>query len=414
MLEDEMNNGPDSRLDVIDLASRFDVVVKDNVPSQAANKHETTKTELKAANMNVSKMELQKDQLQWVQAEKDEKFKELLLESNVTLLNYKGQVQRQECELAILRADRIKLQGQVEEQRSLLWKLEEANNFYRLRWMRFSNSIGRSNETDQDEMKYDATVEQCKSSAAIESLRRKNRHFEKLNATLFDELTKKNGIICKMSCSNSFAEVSAILTEELERSLNIATERSVAYAESQMKVDKLTEAINRLKLNNTQRAADTQEKFQCVGKSKSFQSDQTTTSKLDGIKSLSSIFSRSFNASSSGMDTSYNASNVGKHSVKADLLSLSIPRIDFSIRCGNTSGVVISKTPTASKNTKVPIESCCSTEKDTHRTSFTDHDDASSGASKLDFFSSPKDKRVEPYDASDDLLNASQPKIFLI
>ena len=173
-LEDEINEMHDSRLDVIDLTRRLDKLSTE-CPSPASRDmalaYETTKKDLHTAQNTIASLTAKLDRLYASKIENDEKVKNLLMESNTTIDNYEGQVRRQEYEFMQLRADRIKLQGQLERQRLLLWEMEESRHYSRLRWVKLSESISVQYETDQDTIIHDMTVEQCKTTAAIESLR---------------------------------------------------------------------------------------------------------------------------------------------------------------------------------------------------------------------------------------------------
>lgn len=379
-VEDEMNEMHDSRLDVIDLTRRLELISTDSpfpVSRGMALKYEDTKKDLQIAQTTIASLTAKLERIHAAKIENEEKVKSVLLESKETIDNYEGQVRRQEYELAELQADRLKLQSQLERHRSLLWEMEESRHYNRLRWVKLSESKYRQYETDQDEIIHDMTVEQCKSVVAIESIRRKNRHLETLKTSLVDELAKKNDVICKMSRCGSSVHVSKSMNEEQERTLNMATELSVAYAECQMKVDKLTETVNRLKLEQIQKsdAKDHGTPFRSILKNKSFQLEQSTTSKLDGIKSMSSIFSRSFNTSFIGMDATCDLN-------QDDARSMSIPRIEFAVSCGNVAGIKVAKVPTVLKNTSIPVELNPNKEKVMVASSFTDKDDVLSGTSK--------------------------------
>ena len=370
--EDDMNEIHDSRLAVTDLTQRLDLISNENsdtATSQGKDIHETTKMKLHAAHYTISMLTEKMYRLCKSQVEDKEKSKNITLEAKAIVHKYEGQIQRQELELTVVRADQFKVQSQIEEQRSMLWQIEEDRHYNRLRWMKLSESLGRTVEMDHDAKNYDIMVDQCRSNATIASLRQKNRYLEKLKISLSAELRKKNDVICKMSRCTSFVEVLESVKEEQERSLCIATELSVAYAESQMKVDKLTEVINRLKLTNSK------------SDSQGYQSPfQSTTSKLDGIKSISSIFSRSFNASFIGMNTSCNANNNDSHPVKVELISRRSLRTESTISCGNDSEGKITKTPSGLKINATPITSNQNKEKVSLCTAFTDKCDVFSGS----------------------------------
>ena len=439
VLEDEMNDIHDSRLDVIDLTRKLNLLSNQNpgllsVSPETTRMYEAAKMELQAANNTILTITAKIDRLRTSQIENDEKIANMQLESKESIEHYQGQIQRQAYELTDLRAQQLKLQSKVEQQRSLLWEMEESRHYYRQRWNRLSATMGRPDETDQDAKMNAMTAEQCKSNTTIESLRRKNRFLEQLKTSLSAELCNKSSIICQMSRCSTFVEATECLMEEQERSLNMATELSVAYAECQMKVDKLTETINRLKLEQIQKS-DLQvnnSPFRSLVRNKSYQLDQSTTTKLDGIKSISSIFSRSFNASFVGMDTSCDSNYGDSRPLKVDLLSMSIPKIDFTVSCGNVSGIKVTKTASGLKNTPIPTETNRSKEKLNVASSFTDNGDVLSGTSKHDVVRSfrketgsgtvKKDKEQKTskaignkhHDTSDDFTDLAEPRIITI
>jgi hypothetical protein len=257
--------------------------------------------------------------------------------------------------------------------------------------MRLSESIGQKDGMDRDAKKNDdMMLEQCTLNATIKSLRQKNRCLERLTASLSDELCQKNRVICKMSRCSLFVDVVEVAKEEQERSLTMATELSVAYAESQMKMDKLTEIINQLQLERIQKS----DAYNSVStRMKSYQSEESAPSKFDGInKHMSTIFSQSFNASSTtGLDTSCNTSHGDSRSVKADVLSMSIPKIDFTFSLGNASGLKITKPSTGWNNAAVPTKSNQNDEKVIPYSSLADQGGRTSRTSKHDVRSSLKD-----------------------
>ena len=72
---------------------------------------------------------------------------------------------------------------------------------------------------------------------------------------------------------------------------------------------------------------------------------------------MSSIFSKSFNTSFSGIDTSNSSKRDDARSSIADVLSLSLPRLDISVSCGNASGINITQVSHVVNNTSILIDS---------------------------------------------------------
>jgi predicted RNase H-like nuclease (RuvC/YqgF family) len=136
-----------------------------------------------------------------------------------------------------------------------------------------------STEIEEDARSDELTVEHCKSITVIESLRRKYRHLESLEKTLSDERYKKNAIISRMSRCCSGVATSESIKGEQDRCVSMATELSVAYVECQMKVDKLTETVNRLKLEQIQKSDshDLETPLRSIIRNKSYQLEQSTT-----------------------------------------------------------------------------------------------------------------------------------------
>ena len=362
-VHDELSELHDCRLEIIDLTRRFDLISNDNqgnISAEATSNSEITKAELHTAHTTISCLNAKLEHLRASQKESNGKMMNLLLESKAAIDDYEGHVKRQEYELAELRVDRSKLQRQLEQQRLLLWELEESCHYHRLRWSKLSETYGSTDGvTDHDKRIHELTVEQCRSATAIELLRRKNRHLESLKKTLADEIRKKNDVIIDMSRCCSGTAASESMQEEQERCLSMAAELSVSYVECQMKVDRLTETIDRLKIEQIQKSNtnDQPTPFRSITRNTSYQLENAATPVLDGIKSMSSIFSKSFNTSFSGIDTSNSSKRDDARSSIADVLSLSLPRLDISVSCGNASGINITQVSHVVNNTSILIDS---------------------------------------------------------
>jgi hypothetical protein len=144
-----------------------------------------------------------------------------------------NQLHRQACELKALRKDRILLQSQLDHCRWLVWDLEEYRN-----WNRQKSVVHRQHEPFQPLYR----------AEGVEDLvwQKKMQHFDTLTRFLMKEVDQKNAVISEMSSVCTPMEALSCVHREQERSLKMAAVTSVALAESQMKVDELTAALQKL------------------------------------------------------------------------------------------------------------------------------------------------------------------------
>jgi hypothetical protein len=271
----------------------------------------------------------------------------------------KAQTHRQECELTVLRSDRVKLLRQIEQQRTLLWEIEESRHYYCQKCIKLSELANRN---DLDEKVLDMAIKHSKLVSKIESLQQQNRSLKSLNKSMCVEIYQKNDVICQMSRLCSAKDVSGCFKDEQERSLNMATELSVEYAECQMQNDVLTERLQRLKAEHAHimDVLDIESPF----RNKYNPSQLPYTPRVDRIKSLSSIVSKGLNASFNRLNTPCDSSQYDTKILKVDSKLVKLPSIDLTFTCGNTSGIKIGTVCSASKKSTIPKESSTSTSKE--------------------------------------------------
>ena len=152
-----------------------------------------------------------------------------------------NQLSRQACELKALRKDRILLQSQLDHVRWLLWGLEEYRN-----WNRQRSTKHRPGEPSSPRL-YD-TGNEAKDTVWLKKI----EHFDALIRVLMKEVEQKNAVISEMSTVCTPMEALSCAHREQERSLKMAAKMSVALAESQMKVDELSVALQ--KMDGSQRS----------------------------------------------------------------------------------------------------------------------------------------------------------------
>jgi hypothetical protein len=156
--------------------------------------------------------------------------------NQTTHRHIQNQLSRQACELKALRKERVLLQSQLDHCRWLLWDLEEYRN-----WNRQKSPIHRHHEPFQPLNSAEDTVDLV--------WQKKVQYFDTLTRVLMKEVDRKNAVISEMSTVCTPMEALSCVHREQERSLKMAAVTSVALAESQMKVDELTAALQRLDMS---------------------------------------------------------------------------------------------------------------------------------------------------------------------